>query len=179
MARNSRPATKPVSVPVSRDTANRKGRYPSTMVLPRVMQAAAEVVGGRAADGHAVDGQSLAVFEGDHHQHGGEAPQQTEQQRRQIAGKYAAQQTAGRQDGQRGDGTQLIEGEHGDDVGKTQLYAGQRHDKCHGKQVFQCAQTQRQCRQHGAQGDGTGIQLHGAPPNPAPRPRRTRRFPAR
>ena len=45
-----------------------------------------------------------------------------------------------------GNGDQLVESEHGDDVGKTQLYAGQRHDKRHGKQVFQCAQTQRQCR---------------------------------
>ena len=163
------------------------------MVLPSVMTAAAiwprlwaaappmdtpytDKPGSRdsAADGHAVDGQSLAVLEGDHHQHGGEAAQQTEQQRRQIAGKYAAQQTAGCQDGQRGDGAQLIESEHGDDVGKTQLYAGQRHDKRHGKQIFQCAQTQCQCRQHGAQGDRAGVQLHGAPPNPAPRPRRTR-----
>ena len=41
MARNSRPATKPVSVPVTSDTASRNGRYPSTMVLPSVMQAAA------------------------------------------------------------------------------------------------------------------------------------------
>ena len=110
-------------------------------------------MGRRAADGHAVDAETAAMLQADHHQHGGETAQQGEQQSRHISGKEAAQTAPGQQDHQRRGRPQLIQGEHRDDIGKAQLHARQRHHQRHGKQILQRAEAQGQRRQHGAQGD--------------------------
>ena len=113
----------------------------------------AYVVGRRAADGHAVDAETAAALQADHHQRGSQPTQQGEQQCRRVAGKQTAQTAPGQQDHPRRSRTQLIQGEPRHDVGKAQLHARQRHHQRYGKQAFQGAQPQRQRRQHGAQGE--------------------------
>ena len=107
----------------------------------------------RAADGHAVDAELRQTPQEYHHQHGGQSAQHGEQHGRQVSGKQSAQQTAGQQNGQRRAGTQLIQGEHSDDVGKAQLHAGKGHQQGDGEQPLQGTEPQRQRCQHGAEGD--------------------------
>ena len=58
------------------------------------------VVGRRAADGNAVDGKTPEAGQADHHQHGGKATQQGEDQRIHISGEYRSQQAPACQDQQ-------------------------------------------------------------------------------
>ena len=120
----------------------------------------ADVVRCRAADGHAVDAELRQTPQEYHHQHGGQSAQHGEQHGRQVSGKQSAQQTAGQQNGQRRAGTQLIQGEHRDDVGKAQLHAGQGHQQGDGEQPLQGTEPQRQRCQHGAEGDVFCCPLH-------------------
>ena len=129
----------------------------------------ADVVGRRAADGHAVYRQAPQPGQGHHYQHSQHAAQQGKQQGRGVAGKETAQQAPGHQNAQGRSGPQLIQGKHRDDIGKAQLHPRQGNEQRHGKQVFQGAQAQSQGRQHRAHGHLAGRYLHAAPPIPAPR----------
>ena len=78
----------------------------------------------RAADGHAVDRQMPGSGQQDHHQHGGKAPQQGEDQGVHVPGKHRPQQTPACQNQQRLSGTKGVQGEYRHNISKAQLDAG-------------------------------------------------------
>ena len=105
-----------------------------------------ELVG--AADGHAVDRKPRQSVQRDHHQHGGESPEQREKERRGIARKEGAEQTAHHKDGERARRAEGIERVDRHDVRKPELYAGQRQQRR--EKGLQIGERERQRGKHGA-----------------------------
>ena len=81
-------------------------------------------MGRRAADGHAVDRQMPGSGQQDHHQHGGKAPQQGEDQGVHVPGEHRPQQAPACQNQQRLSGTEGVQGEYRHNISKAQFDAG-------------------------------------------------------
>ena len=106
------------------------------------------VVRRRAADGHAVDREPRQSVQRDHHQHGSKSPEQREKERRGIARKERAEQTAHHEDGERARCAEGIERVDRHDVRKPELYAGQRQQRR--EKGLQIGERERQRGKHGA-----------------------------
>ena len=105
-----------------------------------------ELVG--AADGHAVDREPRQSVQRDHHQHGGKSPEQREKERRGVARKEGAEQTAYHKDGEcvrRAEGIERVD-RH--DVREPELHAGQRQQRR--EKGLQIGERERQRGKHGA-----------------------------
>ena len=84
----------------------------------------------------------------DHHQHGSKSPEQREKERRGIARKERAEQTAHHEDGERARCAEGIERVDRHDVRKPELYAGQRQQRR--EKGLQIGERERQRGKHGA-----------------------------
>lgn len=97
-----------------------------------------DIMARRACDGHAIDAQFTAAAQQRHNGHGEDTAQEGEQERRGVACEQRAQKAAGDKNHKSRPCAQVVQGEEGHNVGKTQLHTRQGDKEGDREEVFQC-----------------------------------------
>ena len=128
-------------------------------------QQLAQMMGRRAADADAVDGDYRHTPQGRHDRQRRQTAGHGKEPGRDAAADYRPQGAAQQQDGQGLPEAQPVEGVDRDQVGQPQLDAGQGDQQLQGEKPLCIGEGQGQRGQHRAQGQLFGS-FHGPPPYP-------------